>query len=112
MAITTFSGVAPVASTDQYYAKQQALAGRLSQLSDSNSKPFGHDAEQAALGSITRRACMTIQVTPIENGYVIELSTDRGAPSRLIYATDLTDVGQQITAFAVSQALGCKDGKT
>lgn len=55
---------------------------------------------------------MLIQVTPIENGYVIGISTEHGSMPRLIYATDLADVGQQITAFAVTLELGGRGAKT
>lgn len=62
--------------------------------------------------SISMQASMLIQVSPIENGYVIGISTERGAMPRLIYATDLTDVGHKITAFAVTLELEGKGAKT
>lgn len=68
--------------------------------------------DSAVRDNISMRASMIIQVTPIENWYVIGISTERGSMPRLIYATDLTDVGHQITAFAVALELEGKCAKT
>ncbi len=67
------------------------------------------DAVRARLADVVSMSC---QVAKIENGYVIGISDGRGSMARLIYATDLTDVGQQITAFAVTMELEGKGAKT
>ncbi len=84
-------------------AGDASLAGRLFPLG-------AFDASMR--GANTQPPVLLIQVTKIENGYVLGISDDRGSMARLIYATDLTDVGQQITAFAVALELGGKGAKT
>ncbi len=69
-------------------------------------------AADAIRSSLTGQLGMLIQVTKIENGYVLGISDDQGSMARLIYATDLTDIGQQITAFAVARELEGKGAKT
>lgn len=71
--------------------------------------PFAVQAADAIRSSLTGQLGMLIQVTKIENGYVLGISDDQDSMARLIYATDLTDIGQQITAFAVAREL---EGKT
>ena len=72
-------------------------------------RPVGEASVREVL---TARTAMYIQVTPIENGYVVAIAKERISIPRLIYATDLTDVGHQITAFGVTQKLEDTGAKT
>lgn len=73
----------------------------------------GYDPYTNVMDTICTRRTMTIQVTPIENGYVVAITADApGMVPRLFYATDLNDVGQQITAFGVTQELEGKGANT
>jgi len=69
--------------------------------------------EEASVRAVlSAHVALYIQVTPIDNGYVVAIADEPGAVPRLIYATDLTDVGHQITAFGVTQKLEDTGAKT
>jgi len=92
-----------VAKAQPYATDHTNLAGRLF-------PPGAFDASMRVAQLPTTG--MLIQVTKIENGYVLGISDKGGSLLRLIYASDLTDVGQQITAFAVARELEGKGAKT
>lgn len=64
------------------------------------------------MDNLYSKRTMTIQVTPIENGYVVAIGEGMDSIPRLLYAKDLNDVGQQITAFGVTQELEGKGANT
>ncbi len=76
-------------------------------------RKFGdYDPHKNIINNLYSKQSMTIQVTPIENGYVVAIADAPGMVPRLIYAKDLNDVGQQITAFGVTQELEGKGANT
>lgn len=74
--------------------------------------PVDYDPYKNIMDTLYSRRKMTIQVTPIENGYVVAISMHEGELPRLFYAADLADVGQQITAFGVTKELEGKGANT
>ncbi len=76
-------------------------------------RKFGdYDPHKNIMDNLYSKRSMTIQVTPIENGYVVAIADAPNMMPRLFYATDLADVGQQITAFGVTQELEGKGANT
>jgi len=75
-------------------------------------KNTDYDPHTNVMDNLYSKRTMTIQVTPIENGYVVAIADGPGMLPRLIYAKDLNDVGQQITAFGVTQELEGKGANT
>jgi len=71
-----------------------------------------YDPHTNTMDNLYSKRTMTIQVTPTENGYVVAIADNPGILPRLFYATDLADVGQQITAFGVTQELEGKGANT
>lgn len=76
-------------------------------------RKFGdYDPYANVMDNLYSKRTMTVQVTPIENGYVVAIADAPSMMPRLFYATDLADVGQQITAFGVTQELEGKGANT
>lgn len=76
-------------------------------------RKFGdYDPHTNVMDNLYSKRTMTIQVTPIENGYVAAIGEGMDSIPRLLYAKDLNDVGQQITAFGVTQELEGKGANT